>query len=183
MKNPILGTALAALFGVPAVASEGQGQGQYFCVAEHIAGVINTNKEGGLTMYSGNIKVPDEEMKFFIKVSSVTSDDFAFCEDGIDYWFNKIFKGIDIGPKKRVAERVHIPQCFASEKITWKSFDGKLTLKFWAYEGYGDYFGYEPQTWFKLYGDVVHTFQMGLGGLYQGPVVEDGHCTKIEPPN
>jgi hypothetical protein len=177
-------TLMSLLLPIAATAGS-DNYGQYFCVAENIAGVINTNKEGGRTMYSGKIDIPDEETKFFITVGPVTHDYLQeFCKKSVDYWFNKFFENRS-PPRINIMDPDTIGSlCFASDKIAWKSLDGKLTFDFHGYggdRGY-QYYGYEPSTWFNLYEDAGHTFELGLGGLYQGPVVEEGHCTKIEPP-
>jgi hypothetical protein len=148
--------------------------GQYFCVVEHVAGVINTDKEGGRTMYSGNINLAEQETKFFIKVGPVVHDDVA--REVCERQFKKILEKGTAGFLEWTGYN-----CLASNEIIWKSPDGKLTLPFRGYGGFG-YYGAEPSTWFEFYNDAGHTFQMGLGHLYGGPVIEHGHCTKIEPP-
>jgi hypothetical protein len=177
-----------------AAADESRDQdGQYFCLVEHVAGVVDTTSEGQGPMHSGKINLPEKEMKFFIKVGPRKYDDpivRKVCENDINYWFMEIFeKGLpykDGTPyQKTVDTRDWIGKnCFASEEITWKSFDGSLTLDFRGYGGAGfhQYYSFEPSTWFEFYQHAGHTFMMGMGHLYGGPVVAYGHCTKIEPP-
>jgi hypothetical protein len=171
-----------------AATADSDNYGQYFCVAEHVVGFVNTYREGGQTLHSGKIDVPDEETKFFIKITPKQYNDAQreLCAADMDYWSKKIEQGI---PVSRPRIGVHDPQwiginCFASDEITLESVGGKIFLNFYGYGrevGY-QYWGFVPSTWFQLYEDAGHTFEMGLGHIFQGPVVEHGHCTKIEPP-
>jgi hypothetical protein len=160
--------------------------GQYFCIVEHAAGLRWEDKEKSQPMFSGKIKLPDEDMKFFIKVGSVVNSDTSreICENDISYWFNQVFE-------KRIAYPDHSPEnkhaddrewigrnCFASDEIKWQSLNGN---KGWVFRGYGnsEYHGTSTGQWFNLYGDS--SFMMGFE-YDSGPVVEYGHCSKIEPP-
>jgi hypothetical protein len=165
--------------------------GQYFCLVEHVAGVVSDGKGG--PKHSGQINLPENEMKFFITVAPRIPKDIdrQVCENDINYWFMEIFKkGLpykDQAPGSKAADhRGGIGQrCFASTEITLKFLDDeKFTMIFFGYGGYAEfrYSSGDPSTWFELYKDTGHTFLMGIGHLYGGPVVEDGHCTKIEPP-
>jgi hypothetical protein len=165
--------------------------GQYFCLVEHVAGVVSDGKGG--PMHSGQINLQENDMKFFIKVGPRIRKDIdrQVRENDINYWFTESFeKGLpykDQAPSSKAAEhRGDIGQrCFASTEITLKFLDETFTMNFFGYGGYAEfiYSSGDPSTWFELYSDAGHTFQMGIGHLYGGPVVEYGHCTKIEPPN
>jgi hypothetical protein len=174
---------LLASAQLPAVADSNQ-YGQYFCFVEHAVGL--QWKEETKPMFSGQIKLPEEDMKFFIKIGPVIYNDIAHdvCRHDMDYWFNEVFD-------KRLPYQDHAPagrnaddrrwigrNCFASNELTLKSSDGKSNNVF---RGYGDYeyYGASANTWFHFYGDGK--FLMGFG-YDSGPVIEDGRCTKIEPP-
>jgi hypothetical protein len=127
-------------------------------------------------------------MKFFIKVGpkQYLDNQREVCAKDIDYWFKKVFeKGIsyDDTPNPGVDERQWIGlNCFTSGEITLNYLDGKLERPY-TFEGYGGYsnwyYGAGPQNWFEF--ETDHSFTMGVG-YDEGPVIEYGHCTKIEPP-
>lgn len=168
-----------------AVADESRDKdGQYFCLVEHVAGIINTTNEAGSPKYSGKINLPEQELKFFITVGPKIYDasDMKACENEINYWLMEFLKkGLPYEDRSIPSRSSIHNRCFASEEITWKSLDGMLTLKFRGFGSF-EYYSYQPSTWFEFYKDAGHTFQMGMGHSHGGPVVEDGHCTKIEPP-
>ena len=70
--------------------------------------------------------------------------------------------------------------CFTSSEITWSPLErNRRDYRFDGYGGSPDYYGSGPDTWFSFYND--YSFRMGFG-YDEGPVIEYGHCTKIEPP-
>jgi hypothetical protein len=177
-------TMLAPLLPIAATADSTKDKyGQYFCLVEHVAGVL-FDQDGRVSSGIGGISIPDEDMKFFITVGPKTYNDIErqVCANDIHYWFEQVFqKGLpypDHGPNADDRQWVG-RNCFASEEITWRSFDGKTN---WTFRGYGlfEYYGWSPDTWFEFFQDTGHTFKMGF--FYNGPVIEYGHCTKIEPP-
>jgi hypothetical protein len=154
-------------------------------VVEHVAGITFSHDGANEKVLSGKATIPASDMKFFIKVGpkEYVDSQREVCANDIHYWFEQVFqKGLsypDHGPN--ADDRQWVGQnCFASEEITWRSLDGKTK---WTFRGYGlfEYYGPGPDTWFEFYGDPGHTFKMGFG-YDEGPVVEYGHCTKIEPP-
>jgi hypothetical protein len=163
--------------------------GQYFCVVEHVAGLKWENKEKNEPMFSGKMKIPEENTKFFIKIGPVEYDDISrgVCANDINYWYREVFdKGLaypDHAPGKKGADdRDWIGRnCFASDEITWTPSNGKSKFVFRGYGSRHDFYGWSAENWFKFYHDDGNSFMMGFE-YDSGPVIEYGHCTKIEPP-
>jgi hypothetical protein len=175
---------IAPLLPIAATAaSGGDKDGQYFCVVEHLAGITFSHDGANRTVLSGKVTIPESDMKFFIKVGPKKYDDTRreICAADID-WIKKVFeRGMpypDHGPN--VDDRQWIgPNCFTSSEITWSPLEKRYKGDY-KFEGYGGpyYYGAQPETWFVFEGD---SFNMGM--FYDnGPVIEYGHCTKIEPP-
>jgi hypothetical protein len=188
----IFAAATAMMTVVPMLSAADESKswdGQYFCIVEHVAGLKWEDKEKNQPMFSGKMKIPDEDMKFFIKIGPFVYDDIRreVCANDINYWFKEVFeKGIPYPDHAPGGKNADLRQwiggnCFASDEITWKSSNGKQT---WNFRGYGsrhEFYGWSTGNWFKFYHDVGNTFMMGFE-YDSGPVIEYGHCTKIEPP-
>ena len=154
-------------------------------MVEHVVGLSQKENQ---PMFSGNINLPEDRMKFFITVGPVVHSDLErqICKNDIDYWFKEIFeKGLphgrdDYGSAQAGARQWIARKCFMLEQITWKSLDGKTSWEFRGYGGDPYHYGTSTDTWFN-FNLGVGEFMMGFG-FDQGPVIEEGHCTKIDPP-
>jgi hypothetical protein len=167
--------------------------GQYFCVVEHVAGI----KHAGDQTTSGKGSLPENETKFFIKVGPVVQSDVRreLCMNTMDYYRVYFEKGLSLDQRLSIKKSIEDRQwvglnCFTSEEIT-VTYPGVPSKNSWGipqkdtswkFSGYGnspEYFGAGTGMWFNFYG--TDRFEMGF--YYDnGPVVESGHCTKIEPP-
>jgi hypothetical protein len=158
--------------------------GQYFCVVEHVAGITFSHDGANEKVLSGKVTIPESDMKFFIKVGPKEYNDTRreICAADID-WIKKVLeKGMPYpknGPGVDNREWIGL-NCFTSSEITLRPLDERKPD--WWFRGYGgspDYYGAGNANWFSFYND--YSFRMGF--LYDaGPVIEHGHCTKIEPP-
>jgi hypothetical protein len=180
---------LWALVPSAALATSRDRDGQYFCYVDQVAGI---KFETGKPTLAGKIRLPDNKMKLFIMVRPVVIDEVTrtLCTNTIEYLFKEyVEKGIafqdkiwERNSKNLWGQEAIGRHCFASEEIT-VTYPGDRRA--WTYRGYGDsaeYFGVSTGDWFNFYGgDGGYSF--GKGFPYDdGPVVEYGHCTKIEPP-
>jgi hypothetical protein len=61
---------------------------------EHVAGMKYENEEKHRPMFSGKINLPEQDMKFLIKIGPVVYNDAAraVCTNDINYWFKEIFE-------------------------------------------------------------------------------------------
>ena len=159
--------------------------GQYFCFVEHVAGIKYGDTEKNEPMFSGKMNIPEGNKKFFIKVGPIARYDTQRmgCKESVDHYVNEFLqKGVpyDETWNAKFQQRSNIGQaCFASHELQLTyTGDSKYV---WTYRGYDQfrYSGVLLSNWFEFYADK--SFMMGF--LYDsGPVIEYGHCTKIEPP-
>jgi hypothetical protein len=139
--------------------------GQYFCYVDQVAG-IKIAPDNSAT--SGQMKLPEWEMKFIIKVAPAaqqTDTRREICLDTMNHYKEYFEKGISVkewrpvGPKQHIEDRQWIGQhCFISEEMT-VTYPGKTIppggsgwpplRQFEVYRGYGGpqfYGGEEPAT-------------------------------------
>ncbi len=181
---------LLVLFPISALATSRDRDGQYFCYVEQAAGIRVVT---GQAATSGKVTLPQNQMKFFIKIGPVVQNEITrvLCSNTINYFFGEFLeKGIpyeDDPPlskkfSKNIEDRESIGRhCFASNEVT-VTYPGEKHS--WILRGYDTvrFFGVEPAHWFNFYGaNGDYSFEMGFP-YDTGPVVEYGHCTKIEPP-
>ena len=101
-----------------------------------------------------------------------------------DYYKEYLEKGIAwpdsryVAKGKRIEDREYIGlNCFTSERLI-VTYPGSSNVT--KYKGYGhspEYLGFGTGNWFNFYVDL----RFEMGNDENGPVVEHGHCTKIEP--
>ena len=166
--------------------SDAQHYGQYYCVVEHVAGI----KQAGGQMTSGEVSLRESDMKFFIKVGPVVRDDLRrkICMDTMDYYRVYFEKGLSFDERLPGEKSAELRQwiglnCFTSEEITVTYPSAPTRERNWVYKGYGaspEHFGAGTGSWFNFYW-ADDSFEMGFYYDF-GPVIEYGHCTKIEPP-
>lgn len=182
-------TMLMPLLPIAALADWDENSvGQYFCVVEHVAGITFSHDGANAKALSGKVNIPESDMKFFIKVGPKEYNDTRreICAADID-WIKKVLeKGMPYpkhGPGVDDREWIGL-NCFTSSEITLRPLDGNSSFgrrdyKFNGYGGSPDFYGAGNTNWFSFYND--YSFRMGFG-YDSGPVLEYGHCTKIEPP-
>src|SRR5271166_2162251 len=139
--KPTMAAIVVVLFAtitdVPGQSSfdDRKNDGQYFCEVERASG------------FAGRVRLPDSEMKFFLRVGPVTYSDVAHevCRHDIDYWFRDIFEKNQPYPdhapaSKNADDRAWIGNnCFASNELVQKSLDGKKSSSFRGYDGWRYY--------------------------------------------
>ena len=166
--------------------SDAQHYGQYYCAVEHVAGI----KQAGGQTTSGEVNLPENDTKFFIKVGPVVRDDLRrkICMDTMDYYRVYFEKGLSFDERLPGEKSAELRQwiglnCFTSEEITVTYPSAPTRERNWVYKGYGaspEHFGAGTGSWFNFYW-ADDSFEMGFYYDF-GPVIEYGHCTKIEPP-
>jgi len=176
---------LTTLLPIAAATSSESNYGQYFCVVEHVAGLtLSYDGENRRSVLSGKVNIPDSDTKFFIKIAPKQYSDIQreICAADVDYWPKKIEQGIAVSQPHTLDQLEFVGHnCFASDEVAVTSLDGKIDDRL---SGYGGdlgryYYGSLPADWFAFTGG--DEFQRGVA-YDNGPVVEYGHCTKLEPP-
>lgn len=152
--------------------------GQYFCVVDHTAGLRWGDKEKNKPFFSGKVTLPPEDTKFIIVRRARPPEQFMreYCKKSVEFWLDeKRFQSAAPDNKDLLSRRLIGTHCFSTEQILWKS--GQQSWEYRGYDGF-EYFGVTVGSWFKFYNEG--SFEMGFD-YDEGPVIEAGHCTRIEP--
>ncbi len=160
--------------------------GQYFCTVDHAAGIkVEEDKEMNERMYSGAVPIPEKDAKFFIKIGPYVHDSYdqQVCKEAMNYYLKEFSqKGIPYTGTSQLGflhPSLIAQHCLASSKLqlTYTS-DNLHPYTYWGYGDNPEYYGDLIENWFWLF--EGGSFMRGF--LYDnGPVIEHGHCTRIEP--
>lgn len=160
-------------------------QGQYFCYVEYAAGLVSEEEQ---QTYAGQVTVPDNKKKFFVKVEKNTRDApgaKAVCANSLAYFGPKMLTDDLLEPATphgQIREGIAGP-CLSNWVLTIRYPSEKGNAwNYYAYEYPSEFTGILPGMWFSLSGkggDLSFVMSDLYGG---GWVLKAGHCERIEPP-